>query len=158
MKAGLLMDGPGASPPDASPEFRALVERLYGLSRFGVKLGLERMERLLADLGHPERAFRSVHVAGSNGKGSTCAFLAAILARHGLRVGMYTSPHLISLVERVQLLEGETIRCVDQGRLVECVARVEAVRPKNRLDTTSFFDAKTLRTVSGSLVVPSVVP
>lgn len=142
MKANLQMDGPGAAPRDASPEFRALVERLYGLSRFGVKLGLERMERLLADLGHPERTFRAVHVAGSNGKGSTSAFLATILARHGLRVGLYTSPHLVSVTERVQVLEGASApRAISQERLVEAVGAVEAVRPG--LEGLTFFEVIT---------------
>src|SRR5439155_2662283 len=55
----------------------------------------------LGVLGHPERRFPSVHVAGTNGKGSTCAFVAAELRARGLRVGLYTSPHLVSVRERV---------------------------------------------------------
>lgn len=76
---------------------------LEGLSRFGVRLGLERMERLLAALGHPERRLRVIHVAGTNGKGSTCAILAAILQAAGHRVGLYTSPHLQDYTERIRL-------------------------------------------------------
>lgn len=135
------MDAPGAAPRDASPAYRALIERLYGLSRFGMKLGLDRMERLLADLGHPERAFRSVHVAGSNGKGSTSAFLATILAAHGRRVGLYTSPHLVSLTERVQILTPAARSQVDPERLVDAVAQVEAVHPG--LEGLTFFEVIT---------------
>lgn len=141
MNDNLFMDSPGAAPGDASPEFRAVVDQLYGLARFGMKLGLDRMERLLADLGNPERAYRSVHVAGSNGKGSTCAFLAAILARHGLKVGLYSSPHLISLVERVQIFEGTEGRSVSEARMVSAVRAVEAVRPG--LKGLTFFEVMT---------------
>lgn len=135
------MDSPGVAPRDCSPDYRRVVERLYGLARFGMKLGLDRMEDLLRDLGHPERAYRSVHVAGSNGKGSTCAFLASILAHHGLKVGIYSSPHLISLVERVQILQDDKSSCVSEARIVSAVAQVEAVRPG--LDGLTFFEVMT---------------
>ena len=136
-----FMDAPGAAPADATPAYRALIERLYGLSRFGMKLGLDRMEGLLAALGHPERAFRAVHVAGSNGKGSTSAFLATILAAHGRRVGLYTSPHLVSLTERVQILTPRGRDEVRPERLVDAVARVEAVHPG--LEGLTFFEVMT---------------
>jgi len=135
------MDGPGAPPPEASADFKAVVQQLYGLARFGMKLGLDRIQSILDDLGNPERAFRSVHVAGSNGKGSTCAFLATVLARHGLRVGLYSSPHLISLVERVQVFEGEGQRSVSEATLVAAVRQVEAVRPG--LQGLTFFEVMT---------------
>lgn len=67
------------------------------------KLGLERMEVLLAELGHPERACRFVHVAGTNGKGSVCAMLESALREAGHRTGLYTSPHLVEPVERIQI-------------------------------------------------------
>ncbi|AEP11282.1 bifunctional folylpolyglutamate synthase/dihydrofolate synthase [Chloracidobacterium thermophilum] len=73
-----------------------------------MKLGLEAMRVLLAELGQPERKFCAVHVAGTNGKGSTCAFLASIFQQAGLRTGLYTSPHLISPVERIKL-NGQSI-------------------------------------------------
>lgn len=77
----------------------------YLLSRelFGMRFGLERMRRLLTALGHPERRFRSVHVVGTNGKSSTTRMIAAILAAHGLRVGAYLSPHLVSFSERIRV-------------------------------------------------------
>jgi dihydrofolate synthase/folylpolyglutamate synthase len=74
-----------------------------GLGRFGVKLGLERSEAILDELGHPERGMRGALVAGTNGKGSTCAFLSAILRARGLHTGVTISPHLRSYTERVQL-------------------------------------------------------
>ncbi|HLQ60657.1 MAG TPA: Mur ligase family protein [Candidatus Acidoferrales bacterium] len=71
--------------------------------RFGVKLGLQRIRAILDHLGHPERGLRGALVAGTNGKGSTCAFLASILGAAGLRVGLMPKPHLSSYRERVQL-------------------------------------------------------
>ena len=68
-----------------------------------VVLGLDRMQEALEDLGHPELRLRSVQVGGTNGKGSTCAFLESILRAAGHRVGMYTSPHLVRVNERIQL-------------------------------------------------------
>ena len=77
--------------------------RLYGLLPGGRKLGLERVEQACERLGNPQLAFKAVHVAGTNGKGSVCAFVAAMLAAHGKRVGMFTSPHLNRFAERIQV-------------------------------------------------------
>lgn len=84
------------------------LQYIYDLQRLGIKLGLENIRRLLGALGNPERAFRAVHVGGTNGKGSTAALLAAILRAAGLRVGLYTSPHLLDFTERIQV-SGEPI-------------------------------------------------
>jgi dihydrofolate synthase / folylpolyglutamate synthase len=72
-------------------------------AHFGVELGLERIERLLNDLGNPQDQVPIIHVAGSNGKGSTCAYLSSVLVEAGYRVGRYTSPHLVSWCERINL-------------------------------------------------------
>lgn len=69
----------------------------------GAKFSLERMEKLLAGLGHPEHGQRFVHVAGTNGKGSTCAIIASVLLEAGFRTGLYTSPHLVEPTERIQI-------------------------------------------------------
>jgi len=84
------------------------LQYLYGLQRLGIKLGLENTRRLLRALGNPERAFRAVHVGGTNGKGSTAALLHAVLRAAGFRVGLYTSPHLLDFTERIQV-NGEPI-------------------------------------------------
>ncbi|HEX6972212.1 MAG TPA: folylpolyglutamate synthase/dihydrofolate synthase family protein [Limnochordia bacterium] len=76
---------------------------LQGLTKFGVRPGLERIERLLDGLDRPHLAYPCVHVAGTNGKGGTAAMIAAILRATGLRVGLYTSPHLISYHERIRV-------------------------------------------------------
>ena len=73
---------------------------LSSLEVFGIKLGLENMSRLVAALGHPERAFKAVHIAGTNGKGSVAAIVDEALRSQGYRCGRYTSPHLVDLTER----------------------------------------------------------
>jgi len=78
-------------------------QRLLSLELFGMRFGLDRMRRLMTALGHPERQFKSIHVVGTNGKSSTTRMTAAILARHGYRVGAYLSPHLVSYNERVRI-------------------------------------------------------
>ena len=82
------------------------VRYLYALGnelKAGAKFGLERMRTLLEALGHPDRSQRFVHVAGTNGKGSTCALIASALRESGMRTGLYTSPHLVSPTERIQI-------------------------------------------------------
>jgi dihydrofolate synthase/folylpolyglutamate synthase len=79
------------------------IEWLYGLQQLGVKLGLENIRALLERLGHPERDYRRITVGGTNGKGSVGAMLEAMLRRHGLRSGMFSSPHLVRPNERVRI-------------------------------------------------------
>jgi dihydrofolate synthase/folylpolyglutamate synthase len=78
---------------------------LRSLELFGMRFGLDRMRRMMTALGSPERRYQSIHVIGTNGKSSTTRMIAAILARYGLRTGAYTSPHLISYRERLQVGE-----------------------------------------------------
>jgi dihydrofolate synthase/folylpolyglutamate synthase len=83
--------------------FEELKALLFVRSNFGMKLGLEAMQMALAELGNPERATPALHVAGTNGKGSTCAFAEASLRAAGLRTGLYTSPHLTHFCERIRI-------------------------------------------------------
>jgi dihydrofolate synthase / folylpolyglutamate synthase len=85
--------------------FRQAEDYLLSLELFGMRFGLDRMHRLMTVLGLPQRRFASVHVVGTNGKSSTVRFCAAILERHGLRSGSYTSPHLRSFRERIEVGE-----------------------------------------------------
>ncbi len=89
--------------PLALPDPVDLDDLLEPFARRGVHLGLERMRAALAEGGHPERRFPAVQVAGTNGKGSICSFLHAILRAAGQRCGTYRSPHLLSWCERLQL-------------------------------------------------------
>jgi dihydrofolate synthase / folylpolyglutamate synthase len=100
--------------------FRQAEEYLLGLELFGMRFGLDRMHRLMTVLGLPQRRFASVHVVGSNGKSSTVRMTAAILERHGLRTGTYTSPHLRSFRERIEV--GETP--VGEAEFAAAVQRV----------------------------------
>ena len=75
----------------------------HSLGRFGVQPGLERIRALCALLGDPQNAFRCVHVAGTNGKGSTSTMLASILRSAGYRTGLYTSPYVLDFRERIRL-------------------------------------------------------
>src|SRR5688572_30105448 len=79
------------------------IKFLYDLQLFGAKLGLDNTFRLAELCGNPHRGLRFIHVAGTNGKGSTCAMLESIYRAAGLRVGLFTSPHLISFRERIQV-------------------------------------------------------
>src|SRR5678815_4824111 len=79
------------------------IKFLYDLQLFGARLGLENTLRLAELLGNPQDRLRFIHVAGTNGKGSTCAMLESIYRAAGLRVGLFTSPHLISFRERIQV-------------------------------------------------------
>ncbi|MGA3180060.1 MAG: HAD-IA family hydrolase [Verrucomicrobiota bacterium] len=94
------------------------IQFLYDLQLFGMKLGLENAFRLAALAGNPQAGLRFIHVAGTNGKGSTCAMLEGIYRAAGLRVGLFTSPHLVSFAERIQV-DRRQIGEKDVARLVE---------------------------------------
>lgn len=107
-------------------------EFLFGLRNTGMKYGIERMERLARALGHPERNYPIIHIAGTNGKGSTCASIEAIYREAGFRTGLYTSPHLIRLNERVQVgrVPIEDAKVVNLTReLIEVGNALEAEEP-----------------------------
>jgi dihydrofolate synthase / folylpolyglutamate synthase len=95
---------------------------LASLQPLAMRLGLERMERALEALGHPERGLRILHVAGTNGKGSTCAMAAQALTGAGYRTGLYTSPHLVRFNERIAV-NGVAIADDDLDRLAGEVRR-----------------------------------
>lgn len=109
-------------PATTSPQYAAVQDYLFGLKARGPKFGIDRMRALSAALGQPERRLPVIHLAGTNGKGSTAAMLDAILHAAGKRTGLYTSPHLVRLGERVQ---------VDRTILTEAEisAYVEELRP-----------------------------
>ena len=111
---------------------------LHASESTGIKLGLENTNRLLAACGHPERRLRFLHIAGTNGKGSTCAMLDSILRRAGFRTGLYTSPHLVDFRERIRV-DGKMIPRED---LAEGLSRLrDAVRDWEHGPT--FFEIST---------------
>ena len=79
-----------------------LLDYLYSLRNRGSKFGLERMRELVRRFNHPHLQYPTIHVAGTNGKGSVCSMLDAIYREHGYRIGLFTSPHLLELGERVR--------------------------------------------------------
>jgi dihydrofolate synthase / folylpolyglutamate synthase len=124
--------------------FHQAEEYLLSLELFGMRFGLDRMHRLMTVLGMPQRRFASIHVVGTNGKSSTVRFCAAILERHGLRTGSYTSPHLGSFRERIEVGE----RAVSEADFAAAVARAaEAAELVNRSadpdDRVTQFEALT---------------
>ncbi|MBP1723419.1 MAG: FolC bifunctional protein [Deltaproteobacteria bacterium] len=104
-------------------DYRSSLDYLFGLQRFGIKLGLSNITALLKHLGNPHQGLKAVHIAGSNGKGSTAAFLTSILRRAGCRVGLYTSPHLIDFSERIQV-DGVPIREERVARLTDRIREI----------------------------------
>ena len=80
-----------------------LLTYLYGLERRGIKVGLDHTEQLLEKIGNPHFCFPSIHVSGTNGKGSTCAMIASIFREANLKIGLYTSPHLLHFNERIRV-------------------------------------------------------
>lgn len=111
------------------------LERLYERAPLGMRFGTETMAEACARAGHPERAFPTVHVAGTNGKGSVCAMVEAMAHASGLRTGLYTSPHLCRFAERIRL-DGVAIDDVALDRHLE-----EALAYGPEL---SFFETATL--------------
>jgi len=87
--------------------YRAAIDYLYSLQKHGIKLGLEKTEVILSLIGNPHKQLRCLHVAGTNGKGSVSAMIASILKAQGFRVGLFTSPHLVSFTERIKINDHE---------------------------------------------------
>jgi dihydrofolate synthase/folylpolyglutamate synthase len=117
---------------------------LQSLQPLAMRFGLERMVRALDALGHPERSFPILHVAGTNGKGSTCAMAAAALRAAGYQVGLYTSPHLVRFGERIQI-DGQEI---DDASLARCIDEIRRACPWHDADgegdRLTYFEFATL--------------
>ena len=117
--------------------YAGAIEYLQGLRIFAANFGLEHTRRLAALAGDPQRRLRFIHVAGTNGKGSTCAMLEAIYRAAGLRVGLFTSPHLVSFRERIQV-NRELIPEADLARLTQ------DLREKNGEEPMTLFEFTTV--------------
>ena len=111
---------------------RPVESLLQPFQRFGVHLGLKRIKQLLADLGNPHHQVPIIHVAGTNGKGSVCAYLSSMLTESGYRVGRYTSPHLVDWTERIHLNE----KAISREALIEILQQVQkAIDPEKESPT-----------------------
>jgi len=141
-------------------DYAATVAALTSRGRFGISLGLERVEAILDELGHPERALRGALVGGTNGKGSVVAMARSVLGAAGLRVGTMPKPHLVSYRERIAI-DGQSL---DEARFARAVARVlPAVdRVAGKLGPPTEFEALTaaafaeLAAADGDLVLVEV--
>lgn len=122
------------------PPCKDILQYLYGLHRHGIKPGLGRIKRLTSALGNPQDACPSIHVAGTNGKGSTSAILYSILTEGGYKTGLYTSPHLIRFNERIRTSAG-----LITGRdIVRTAALVKDAAQREGLDgSLTFFEFTT---------------
>ena len=101
---------------------------------FGVNLGLSRIVNLLATLGNPQNQVSIIHVAGTNGKGSVCAYLSAVLTEAGYKTGRYTSPHLVDWTERICINE----QAIDNNKLCELILQVQAAISPDEESPTQF--------------------
>jgi dihydrofolate synthase / folylpolyglutamate synthase len=117
-------------------DYRSTLTYLYGLQYRGIKYGLRNIQKLLTACGNPERDFQSIHIAGTNGKGSTSTFLASMMQEAGYRTGLYTSPHLVKFTERIKINGVE----IPEKRLVEYARQMRPLIEKNR---ATFFEATT---------------
>jgi len=138
---------PGASPAPASSNLNKAMRYLETLTDYerlrivrynNQNFDLDRMRQLLKKLGNPQESFKSIHIAGTKGKGSTCAMLAFMLRECGFRVGLYTSPHLLSIRERIQI-NGELIPQADLARLIR---HIEPIGSRMKPSPT-YFDVMT---------------
>src|SRR5256712_2392548 len=124
-------------------DYDALLNELYRLERFGIKLGLETITELLGHMGNPHRRFKTVHVTGTNGKGSVCAYIASVLRKAGYRTGLYTSPHLVRFNERIQI-DGREISDADVARIYqEMQPAIAKTSGGSRVRQPTFFEVTT---------------
>ncbi len=121
---------------DRRLEYAHTVSFLCGLERFGILLGLDNITTLLEKIGNPQRSFRSVHITGSNGKGSTASFVEGIARAAGMRTALYTSPHLNDFRERIRL-DG---RVIGENDVIEAADKIKELYDPSR---TTFFEFTT---------------
>jgi len=110
------------------------VKLLTSSGKFRISLGLERMENIMALLGNPQDKLNCIHVAGTNGKGSVCAIIGSILNEAGIKVGVYSSPHIFKYTERIKI-NGENI---SENDFAQYVFEITKLADKNNIDLTEF--------------------
>jgi dihydrofolate synthase/folylpolyglutamate synthase len=123
-----------------SRKYKDSLDYLYGLERHGIVFGLANIRNILKPLGNPHEKLKVIHIGGTNGKGSTAAMVQSILSRSGYRVGLYTSPHLLSFTERIRIDDRE----ITEAEVVRLTERIrEAVGESRIPETFTFFDFTT---------------
>jgi dihydrofolate synthase / folylpolyglutamate synthase len=122
--------------------YKQAIEYLYGLQKYGIKFGLSKTSNILKAMGNPHLGQKYIHVAGTNGKGSVSAMLESILMKAGMKVGFYSSPHLVRFTERFRVNEKE----ISKAKVVELVSELlEAIDPSQ---PPTFFEATTAMALS----------
>lgn len=116
--------------------YNETISWLFGLQKFGIKLGLEKITRLLELLGNPQNTLRCIHIAGTNGKGSTAAYLHSIYCHAGYKPGLFTSPHLVDFTERI-VIGGVPIK---PEEVVDHVNYLRSLCLNNKLENITFFE------------------
>jgi dihydrofolate synthase / folylpolyglutamate synthase len=122
---------------EVNTAYSVAIDWLFATQNRGVKLGLDNVRRLLANLGNPQNDLRFVHVAGTNGKGSVCAMIESIYRAAGVRTGLFTSPHLVRFNERIQI----NGRPIEDADVVRGLQRIRAQMDEERHPT--FFEITT---------------
>ena len=122
--------------------YNQALDFIHGRNRFGTKLGLQNITKLLELLGNPHKDMKIIHVAGTNGKGSTCAIIDSILKTAGFKVGLYTSPYLEVFNERMRV-NGENISDDDLARLTDKVSKTIMYMRENSLGSPTEFEVVT---------------
>ena len=131
----MVSQAKGVDGRDSS--YEEALSRLYSLQKYGIKFGLSKTSNLLRAFGDPHRGQHYIHIAGTNGKGSVGAMLESILLKSGLKVGFYTSPHLVSLTERFRINKV----CIERDQAATLMNEVDAVTDKREPPT--FFEMTT---------------
>ena len=138
------------------------IEWMFNLERFGIKLGLDNISELLRRIGNPHLSFESVHVTGTNGKGSVCAFVSEILRKQSMKVGLYTSPHLVDFRERitingVEISEHDVLRIgSDLRKIMEQMATEDPEKQLTFFEFTTGLAFKYFEEVGVDIVVAEV--
>ena len=116
--------------------YEDVTKKILTAPRFKVVPSVENMKQYLSYLGHPEKDVKIIHVAGTNGKGSTCAFLESILREAGYKTGLFTSPHLVSIRERMQINR----ECIEKESLIRAFVKIQKVQKESQYPPLTFFE------------------
>ncbi len=119
------------------------IHYLYNLQKQGIKFGLNNIIRLMSALENPHRSFPSIHIAGTNGKGSTSAIIASVLRTLGLKVGLFTSPHLVSFTERIRVNDEEITEYEVVNLAEEIRGKISDLQSSDSNFTPTFFEVVT---------------
>lgn len=114
--------------------FQEAINILNKNGKFYIELGLSRIEKVLKLLNNPQEDLKIIHIAGTNGKGSTCAMLAELLKNVGLNVGLYTSPHILSYCERIKI----NSKNIEENDLTKLIFKIEKISKENNIQLTEF--------------------